>query len=638
MKPPFVFFVQMSKVRDLSRLWTFLLIGITLVSAQGRDYKLTSAGEEKTFRLIDQQSVVEVRQGVSLSPLAISPRLTLLSARADSIPDLANAVGAVKWSPSGIGRHYLFDFETPGQALAAAETLQALGYEATLAIRRQKHSRFTPKDPLFADQWHLKNTGQRGGTRGIDLNIFPAWAKSRGKGVSVAVLDDGLEWKHPDLRANCFPLSSGMHFDFNGNDTDPAPGRGNEHGTAVAGVLASPSNTLGGLGVAPEAKLAGLRLTADATDGETEARAFAWKNASLSAYNNSWGPTDDGMTVEGPEPIARDAITAATKFGRSGRGSIFVWACGNGRADGDESNYDGYSNMPETIAVGAVGDQGRLSGESESGANVVVVAPSSSAGRQGIVCADLVGARGYNANGENDGNVIPFANYSDLNYTNDFGMTSGAAPQVSGVVALMLGANPNLGWRDVQEILITTARRVSPTDADWKKNGAGFFFNHKFGAGLVDASAAVDKAAQWKNLSAATSASVTKKGLNLAIPDNKTSGAAVAFDVSDTAKYPRLRVEHVQVRVSVKHAYRGDLRFVLTSPSGMTSVIESRENDNGTSLTNWPFLSVRHWGENSTGKWKLSVMDTFAGDTGMLVSATLTIFGTRQSSFSRAGN
>jgi hypothetical protein len=155
MKPPFVFFVQMSKVRDLSRLWTFLLIGLTVVSAQGRDYKLTSAGEEKTFRLIDQQSVVEVRQGVSLSPLAISPRLTLLSARADPIPDLANAVGAVKWSPSGIGRHYLLDFETPRQALAAAETLQALGYEATLAIRRQKHSRFTPKDPLFADQWHL---------------------------------------------------------------------------------------------------------------------------------------------------------------------------------------------------------------------------------------------------------------------------------------------------------------------------------------------------------------------------------------------------------------------------------------------------------------------------------------------------
>jgi subtilisin-like proprotein convertase family protein len=615
-----------------------LLVALAqLLSA--KDYHILSEGTEQVFRIQGYHAVVEVGAGGKTGEsLLLEKRVVLRSLRAAEVPSLAQRVGALEWRQAAIGGFYNLEFDTAQKTLEAAEILQALGYEATLAIRRQKHSRFTPKDPLFADQWHLKNTGQRGGTRGIDLNIFPAWAKSRGKGVSVAVLDDGLECKHPDLRANCFPLSSGMHFDFNANDSDPAPGRGDDHGTAVAGVLASPSNSIGGLGVAPEAKLAGLRLTADATDGETEARAFAWKNASLSVYNNSWGPSDDGLTVEGPEPIARDAITAATKFGRNGRGNIFVWACGNGRADGDESNYDGYSNMPETIAVGAVSDQGRLTSESERGANVVVVAPSSSAGRQGIVCADLIGARGYNANGENDGNVIPLTNYSDSNYTNDFGMTSGAAPQVSGVVALMLGANPNLGWRDVQEILITTARRVSPTDADWKKNGAGFFFNHKFGAGLVDASAAVDKAAQWKNLAAATSASVTKKGLNLAIPDNKTAGTAVEFDLSDTAKYSRLRVEHVQLRVSVKHSYRGDLRFVLTSPSGMTSIIESRENDDGFSLTNWPFLSVRHWGESSTGKWKLGVVDTFAGDTGTLLSVRLTIFGTRQSSFSRAGN
>jgi len=112
----------------------------------------------------------------------------------------------------------------------------------------------------------------------------------------------------------------------------------------------------------------------------------------------------------------------------------------------------------------------------------------------------------------------------------------------------------------------------------------------------------------------------------------------VEFDFSNISKYPRLRVEHVQLRVSVKHSYRGDLRFVLTSPSGMTSIIESRKNDDGSSLTNWPFLSVRHWGESSTGKWKLGVVDTFAGDAGMLVSAGLTIFGTRQSILFRAGN
>jgi subtilisin-like proprotein convertase family protein len=276
-----------------------------------------------------------------------------------------------------------------------------------------------------------------------------------------------------------------------------------------------------------------------------------------------------------------------------------------------------------------VSDQGRLTSESERGANVVVVAPSSSAGRQGVVCTDLIGARGYNAIGENDGNVIPLTNYSDSNYTNDFGMTSGAAPQVSGVVALMLGANPNLGWRDVQEILITTARRISSTDADWKRNGAGLFFNHKFGAGLVDASAAVSKSFLWKKLPAATSVTLSKKNLNLPVPDEEPNGVTLEFDFSDISKFPSLRVEHVQFRVSAAHSYRGDLKFVLTSPSGMTSVVESRENDDGTSLANWPFLSVRHWGESSTGKWKLRVIDTYSGDTGFLQSASLLIRGAR---------
>jgi len=225
--------------------------------------------------------------------------------------------------------------------------------------------------------------------------------------------------------------------------------------------------------------------------------------------------------------------------------------------------------------------------------------------------------------------VIPTTNYSDLNYTNDFGMTSGATPQVSGVVALMLQANPKLGWRDVQEILITTARSISPADSDWKKNGAGLFFNHKFGAGLVDASAAVNKSTSWKNLPAATSASVPLRNLSLAIPDDDPSGIEVVFDLSDTKKYPRLRVEHVRFTISASHSYRGDLKFVLTSPSGMTSVVEPRENDDGTSFSSWPFLSVRHWGESSTGRWKLRVIDTFSGDSGRLGAATLVILGTR---------
>jgi len=606
-----------------------LLVALAqLLSA--KDYHILSEGTEQVLRLQGDGAVLEVgADGKAGEPLLMETRVVLRASRAAEVPALARRVGALEWRQAAIGGFYNLEFDTAQKTLEAAESLQALGHEASPAIRRQKHSRFTPRDPLFADQWHLKNTGQRGGTKGIDLNLSEVWKSWRGKGVSIAVVDDGLEIRHPDLSPNCFSLASKMHFDFNAGDTDPSPARGNDHGTAVAGVLASPSNSIGGLGVAPEAKLAGLRLTADVTDGETEAKAFAWKNELMSIYNNSWGPSDDGKTVEGPEPIAREAILAATKFGRGGRGNIFVWACGNGRPEGDDSNYDGYSNLPQTIAVGAVGDQGLQTSESERGANVVVVAPSSSAGRQGLACADLVGRRGYNSDGQNDGNVIPLTNYTDLNYTNDFGMTSGATPQVAGAVALMLQANPRLGWRDVQEILITTARRVSPTDADWKKNGAGLFFNHKFGAGLVTVGTATRKAVGWKNLAAAATVALPLRNLSRDISDDKPAGTTVEFNLSDTAKFQRLRVEHVRFTVSVTHTYRGDLKFVLTSPSGMKSIVEPRENDDGTSFSSWSFLSVRHWGETSTGTWRLQVIDTFPGDTGKLTAATLTLLGTR---------
>jgi len=286
---------------------------------QARDYRIVSEGAERVFRVSGENTLVEIAaDGTIGEPLSASPRVVVRAAREAEMPELARGVGAMKWSRTRVGLHYNLEFESLARALEALVKLQAQGREASLAIRRQKHSRFTPRDPLFKDQWHLRNTGQLGGTKGIDLNISEAWKTRRGKGVSIAVIDDGLEINHPDLVANCFTVASGMHRDFNSNDANPSPERGNDHGTAVASVLASPSNTLGGLGVAPEAKLAGLRLTADATDGEMEASAFAWKNDAFAIYNNSWGPSDDGKTLEGPAAIARDAILAGTKFGRKG--------------------------------------------------------------------------------------------------------------------------------------------------------------------------------------------------------------------------------------------------------------------------------------------------------------------------------
>lgn len=77
--------------------------------------------------------------------------------------------------------------------------------------------------------------------------------------------------------------------------------------------------------------------------------------------------------------------------------------------------------------------------------------------------------------------------------------TSYACPVVSGVVALMLEANPELGWRDVQGIFASTSQKTDSTDESWTTNAAGFNHSYKYGFGLVDAYAAVTKGETWKN-------------------------------------------------------------------------------------------------------------------------------------------
>jgi subtilisin-like proprotein convertase family protein/subtilisin family serine protease len=615
----------------------FTGIAIFLVSqayASAEDtliYRVQSSGLQRLFQLVGETQVTEVTTPAKSSIVYdMEPVLSIAVPRVADVPHLATSTGALNWKQAPTGGFYLLGFPSNRAALEAAQRLSGQGWDVSPDLRRKKTSRFNPTDPLFKNQWHLKNLAQLGGIAGIDLNLSTAWNSYRGQGINVAVVDDGLQLSHPDLAANCFPLSSNrtqsLHFDFNNNDTNPAPTSDDVHGTSVAGLLAASSNTLGGLGVAPEARLGGLRLTADSTTPSTDASAFGWKNSVFHIYNNSWGPSDDGMTTEAPDSVVLSAMERAVKFGRGGLGCIFVWACGNGRVEGDNSNYDGYANSIYTIAVGAVSDRGSITTESESGANVVAVVPSSSLDRQGLCTTDLVGKSGYNFDGSNDGSVIPTTNFKDLNYTNDFGMTSGATPLVSGVVALILQANPKLGWRDVQEILMRTARKVSPTDTDWKRNTAGFWFNHKFGAGLVDTNAAVNLAKTWKNLAASTPIFMEQKNLNKNIPDNSPSGTVVTFDFS--SKAPNFRVEHVQFTVSVNHSYVGDLKYVLTSPSGMQSIVEPRPNDSSTSLENWTFMSVRHWGEAAKGVWKLSVIDTESGDTGSLISAKITLHGT----------
>jgi subtilisin-like proprotein convertase family protein len=189
----------------------------------------------------------------------------------------------------------------------------------------------------------------------------------------------------------------------------------------------------------------------------------------------------------------------------------------------------------------------------------------------------------------------------------------------------MLQANPNLSTRDVQEILVRSATQNDSYDGDWITNGAGFHFNIKYGAGLVNAQQATALASTWTNVAPRQSHTYAAAALNLPIPDYDRSGVSKTFTVPIA---DNLRLEHITVHVKAAHTNRGNLEWRLISPSGISvRLARSRFNDNGADL-DWTFMTTHCWGERSVGDWKLQAIDQVVGDVGTLTDATITFYGT----------
>jgi len=508
--------------------------------------------------------------------------------------------------------HVIFTVQGPGDALSVLDTLRALPgvLSAEPLLARQHNRRLIPNDTFFSFnaanpgyQWHLRNTGQSPGTAGIDVNVTSVWDTFRGTGVRMGIVDDGLEVAHPDLSPNADILN-----DHDWNDATPDDPTGNAssdtHGTACAGVAGARGNNGAGVsGAAPNATLVGLRLIAGSVSDADEAEALSWKRDIIQLYSNSWGPTDDGRDLRDAGPLVKQALADGVTSGRGGKGSIWLWAAGNGGDVQDNSNYDGYANSIYTLSVAALNGSGLRSAYSEPGANVLICAPSN----------DNVGnQRGITTTTTNGG------------YTHSFGGTSSATPLAAGVVALLLESKPNLGWRDVKEILLRSATKVDPTNADWMNNGAGFAVNHNYGGGMINAQAAINLAAGWTNLGPQTTHQSAQTGISAAIPDGNTTGVTRTFTVPGSVG---MRVEHATLKVTATHGRRGDLSITLTSPSGTPSKLFVNHSRDSNLNLDWTFSSIRHWGETAAGNWTVKVTDLVSGTAGTLTGATLTLHG-----------
>ncbi|KAM7420240.1 hypothetical protein PAMA_014780 [Pampus argenteus] len=259
---------------------------------------------------------------------------------------------------------------------------------------------------------------------------------------------------------------------------DPMPVRDeeNSHGTQCAGVVAmEANNSYCGVGIAFNARIGGIRLLYGSVTDAMEATALTFNIGFIDIYVCSWGPQDDGAEMDGPHSLTEQALRLGAhkaqlcspsshcclSDGRGGKGSIFLWASGNGGMQHDHCGADGYVNSIYSIAIGAVTQTGKPAyfGEPCPGTMAVTLTGAGVVSSLPLVTATNIG----------EGCVTHFPG------------TSSAAPTAAGILALVLEANPELTWRDVQHLIAKTAKIPDPKEPGWNINAAGYHVHHRGG-------------------------------------------------------------------------------------------------------------------------------------------------------------
>ena len=312
-----------------------------------------------------------------------------------------------------------------------------------------------PNDPLFDQQWALNNLGRDGGKARADIDALKAWLKTQGsEEVVVAVLDSGVDYNHKDLAGNMWTrpdnvpqytddelgsLNDFQGFDANVNAADPMDDNG--HGTHCAGIIGAEGNNDEGIaGINWNVRIMPLKFLGRGGFGTTknaiEAINYAidrkQNGVNVRVINASWGSTQRSKALE-------DAIRAAGEHG-----ILFVAAAGNNGTDNDKrphypSNYD----LPNVISVAALDRTDSLTSFSNFGIKRVHIAAP---GRD--ILSTWLGDEFREASG-----------------------TSMAAPQVSGVAALILSTQTDMSVEKLRERLMKSTDKLDSLNGKVESGG-----------------------------------------------------------------------------------------------------------------------------------------------------------------------
>lgn len=481
---------------------------------------------------------------------------------------------------------------------------------------------------IFAQQWHLKKTTVGGVVVDAHAHVEAAHEITRGEGVTIAIIDDGVDIDHEEF-SGAGKIVAPRDATLQTNDPRPkdpfgtGPDNGENHGTACAGVACA-NGMHGASGVAPQARLLPIRL-ASGLGSQREAEAFKWAaDNGADVISCSWGPPDGRWWNPNdprhqqmfPLPAStRLAIDDVVANGRGGKGCVVLFAAGNGNESVDN---DGYASYSKVIAVTACNDRGTLSVYSDFGTAAWCAFPSSDFGHApfnhpeplttGIWTTDRVGADGYNVGRTADGDTPG-------NFTNSFGGTSSACPGAAGVVALLLAVNPNLKWHEVKDLLKRAGDKIDPQGGNYDASG----HSPKYGYGRLNAHTAVDLAKPQPQNGITIS-----RTFDAPLPDLQT----VSFTLTVADNTP---VEALTVAVDLQHTYIGDLIITLQPPTttGVSPVVLHNRSGGPTKnlkktydAATTPTLTA-FAGKSCKGTWTLQIRDAAALDFGTLVSFSL---------------
>lgn len=461
------------------------------------------------------------------------------------------------------------------------------------------------------------------------MGVQQAWALGyTGKGVTVAVVDNGVDIQHPDLIRN---IDKKLSHNFVRDDDDLTPQHFfdyhetedvTSHGSLVAGLIAGEfGNDDCSAGIAYNSTLSVLKVFETKEkpyvwmwkmfpySGDFLSLALSYKNKDIDVYSCSF---NIGNTFQQHGMDVQIAISEGVTKGRKGKGNIYVSSAGN-RQTMTDCNSEAFATSVDTLTISSVGINGSIP-------------------EFAIPCAAAL-ASTY-------GEFVKFVGHKRLESTRQDGRcgnflgTSASAAIASAMIALTLQANPSLTWRDVQYIVVLSSslERLN-TDSSQDTNGAGFKYSHFHGFGLMNATSMVLLSKTWRQMppqlvqavpaTGAYQTSFHPRHFWVKTVENTCSKSCVNY------------LEYVSVDLHYKTNVEGLVQILACSPLRTCSFVYHinihLESERTMVERSWNFTSSHFWGENPKGTWLIVlVVNTASLGQGYLLQwlkASLVFYG-----------